>query len=119
QSLKADDTQARLYLGISNVGTEKTDDAMKMLSELPRDRLHERDVKLLEAAAAMGGKILEQPSADVAETPQRSVVRAGAAPTDTKAKTAAPKPAIAVDPMIDETRKKLDAIDALLGKARK
>lgn len=119
QSLKADDTQARLYLGISNVGTEKTDDAMKMLLELPRDRLHERDVKLLEAAAAMGGKILEQPSADVAETPQRSVVRAGAAPTDARAKTGAPKPAIAVDPMIDETRKKLDAIDALLGKARK
>ncbi|MGO4451474.1 chemotaxis protein MotC [Phyllobacterium sp. TAF24] len=119
QSLKADDTQARLYLGISNVGTDKTTDAVRMLSELPKDRLHERDVKLLEAATAMGGKILEQPSVVPVETPQKSVVKAGAATTDTKVKVDTPKSEATIDPMIDETRKKLDAIDALLGKAKK
>ncbi|QND50652.1 chemotaxis protein MotC (plasmid) [Phyllobacterium sp. 628] len=61
QSLKTDDTQARLYLGISNVGTDKTDDAIKMLSQLPKDRLHERDLKLLEAATAMGERYWNSP----------------------------------------------------------
>lgn len=119
QSIKTDDTQAQLYLGISNVGTDKTTDAVKMLSELPKDRLHERDLKLLEAATAMGGRILEQPSVVPGETPQKSVVKAGAATTDTKVKVDTPKSEVTIDPMIDETRKKLDAIDALLGKAKK
>ncbi|MBA8879809.1 chemotaxis protein MotC [Phyllobacterium myrsinacearum] len=119
QSLKADDTQARLYFGISNVGTDKTTDAMKMLSELQKDRLHDRDVKLLEAATAMGGSILQQPSVEPMDTPQKSVVKTGSATAGAKVKIDTPKPEPTVDPMIDETRKKLDAIDALLGKAKK
>lgn len=115
-TLKADDTQAKLYLAISNVGSDKTGDAKFILSRLPRERLHDRDVKLLEAATAMAGKILAQPIPGL-DMPQGAAVKsamAGAAPV-----RADPEPVEQADPMIDETRKKLDAIDALLGRARK
>ena len=69
-ALKTDDTQAKLYLAISNVGSDKTGDAKFVLSKLPKERLHDRDVKLLEAATAMASKILAQPIPGM-ETPQR------------------------------------------------
>jgi chemotaxis protein MotC len=116
-ALKTDDTQAKLYLAISNVGSDKTGEAKYVLSKLPRERLHDRDVKLLDAATAMAGKILAQPVPQM-ETPQQAAVKTAPSPASApaRAEAIALEPA---DPIIDETRKKLDAIDALLGKARK
>jgi chemotaxis protein MotC len=116
-AMKADDTQAKLYLAISNVGSDKTGDAKFMLSKLPKERLHDRDVKLLDAAMAMASRILAQPIPEL-ETVQKPDVISGPLPASVPAK-AAPLRVEAADPLIDETRKKLDAIDALLGKARK
>ncbi|RCW82261.1 chemotaxis protein MotC [Phyllobacterium bourgognense] len=115
--LKADDTQARLYLAVSNVGSDKTGEAKTMLSQLPKDRLHGRDVELMEAATTMANKILAQPipamdGPQQASAAENSMAAVGAGRAETT-------PIETLDPMIDATRKKLDAIDALLGKARK
>jgi chemotaxis protein MotC len=115
--LKADDTQARLYLAVSNVGSDKTGEARTMLSQLPKDRLHGRDVELMEAATTMANKILAQPipamdGPQQASAAESSLAAVGAGRAETS-------PIETLDPMIDATRKKLDAIDALLGKARK
>jgi chemotaxis protein MotC len=115
--LRTDDTQAKLYLAVSNVGSDKTGDARFMLSKLPRDRLHGRDVNLLEAAIVMANKILAQPIAGMDGLQQAPV--AGSAIAIAEPGSAKAAPVNAVDPMIDETRKKLDAVDALLGRARK
>lgn len=62
ERLKIDSTQARLYLAISNVGSTKTSDAMQALTAIPRSRLHERDIKLLDAALGIAGQIVKQPA---------------------------------------------------------
>jgi chemotaxis protein MotC len=116
-TLKADGTQAKLYLAVSNVGSDKTGEAKFMLSKLPKDRLHGRDVKLLEAATTMANKILAQPIPEMDRLQKVSV--AGSAIADPAPDKARAAPVESLDPMIDETRKKLDAIDALLEKARK
>lgn len=116
-ALKTDDTQAKLYLAISNVGSDKTGDAKFTLSRLPKERLHDRDVKLLEAATAMAGRILAQPIPELEPQP-RTAVMSTPVPASTPV-MAEPQSTEPADPLVDETRKKLDAIDALLGKARK
>ncbi|SDO88912.1 chemotaxis protein MotC [Phyllobacterium sp. YR620] len=120
--LKTDDTQAKLYLAVSNVGSDKTGDAKFMLSKLPRDRLHERDAKLLDAALAMSSRILAQPIPELAAPPKPA---ARSAPVQASAQSSAPAAGSAApttdepDPLFLETRKKLDAIDALLGRTGK
>ncbi len=116
-ALKADDTQAKLYLAVSNVGSDKTGDAQFILSKLPKERLHSRDLKLLEAATTMANKILAQPIQGMDALQSASV--AGSAIADAEPRGTKATPVESLDPMIDETRKKLDAIDALLGKVRK
>ncbi|MHC1551716.1 chemotaxis protein [Phyllobacterium sp. K27] len=117
-ALKADDTQAKLYLAVGNVGSDKTGEAGRILSALPKERLHGRDVKLLEAAVAMARKITARPDVTSAAVEAQAV-------SNTKALTQAPQktrqpPIINTeDAMITEARKKLDAIDAILGKAGK
>lgn len=115
--LKTDDTQAKLYLAVSNVGSDKTGEAKLLLSKLPRDRLHGRDINLLEAAIVMANKILAQPIPGMDGLQKASV--AGSAAATAEPGRAGAAPVESVDPIIDETRKKLDAVDALLGKARK
>ena len=115
-ALKADDTQAKLYLAVSNVGSDKTGDAKFMLSRLPRERLHDRDIKLLEAATAMAGKILAQPIPGTGYTAERCDQKRQCRSCRLRGPSS---PVEQPRSMIDETRKKLDAIDALLGKARK
>ncbi|MEP7453726.1 chemotaxis protein MotC [Phyllobacterium sp. SB3] len=117
-TLKADDTQAKLYLAVSNVGSDETGEASRILSNLPKDRLHGRDLKLLEAATAMAGKITAQPEVmPVTAEPQASPVSEISTRPPQKIN---PPPVIDTeDAMITETRKKLDAIDAILGKAGK
>lgn len=117
--LKTDDTQAKLYLAVSNVGSDKTGEASKILSNLPKDRLHGRDVKLLEAATAMAGKIMESPAASTPSTVPQSAVAQSEPISVNPPKKAGAFPAETEDAMIEETRTKLDAIDAILGKARK
>lgn len=117
-ALKADDTQAKLYLAVSNVGSDETGEASRILSDLPKDRLHSRDIKLLEAATAMARKITAQPevlpvTAEPQVTPVSEISRRSLQKIET------PPVVDAEDAMITETRKKLDAIDAILGKAGK
>ncbi|EJN06374.1 hypothetical protein [Phyllobacterium sp. YR531] len=116
--LKSDDTQAKLYLAVSNVGSDATGAASRILSSLPKDRLHGRDVKLLEAATAMAGKITAQPEAapPIADAQPMPAAEVSARKPQTTKQPAAADPD---DAMITETRKKLDAIDAILGKAGK
>lgn len=117
-ALKADNTQARLYLAVSNVGSDETGEAGRILSSLPKDRLHGRDVNLLEAAMAMAGKITEQPRMTSAAMEPQTIPTPEIA-TQTPQKTRQPPAVDTEDAMITETRKKLDAIDAILGKAGK
>jgi chemotaxis protein MotC len=116
-ALKTDDTQAKLYLAVSNVGSDRTGEAKLLLSKLPRDRLHGRDINLLEAAIVMANKILAQPIPGMDGLQKASV--AGSAVATAEPGRAGAAAVESVDPIIDETRKKLDAVDALLGKARK
>ncbi|MGH6859051.1 MAG: chemotaxis protein [Phyllobacterium sp.] len=112
--LKTDDTQAKLYLAISNVGSDRTGEAQAILASLPRSRLHKRDIVLLDAATAMAGKILQppavKPAPDSSEKPEAASRAFSASATE-------PPMAELEDPMIMDARKKLDAIDAILGKA--
>ena len=115
--LKADDTQARLYLAVANVGSDKTGDAKFTLSKLPRDRLHERDVKLLDAALGMASRILALPIPEL--EPQKKAFATNDRVPASAQPGATPSPGNPADPLIFETRKKLDAIDALLGRTGK
>jgi chemotaxis protein MotC len=116
--LKADNTQARLYLAVSNVGSDETGEAGRILASLPKDRLHGRDVKLLEAAMVMAGKITEQPRVTSAAV-EPQVISTPKALMQAPQKTPQLSNADTEDAMITETRRKLDAIDAILGKAGK
>lgn len=117
-ALKADGTQAQLYLSVANVGSDKTAEAGRILNGLSRKNLHERDLELLDAARAMAAKITAQPVAVAppAEPAQprvreSSAIAAEARPAEYKAP--------AEDSRIIEARKKLDAIDAILGSTRR
>jgi chemotaxis protein MotC len=121
-ALKADETQAQLYLAVSNVGSDKTGEAERILSSLSKDRLHNRDVKLLEAATTMADKILAQPAAiPILGLPKKFLTKSKE-PSPRRAPPAAQKeatPVVVDDAMVTQAREKLDAIDAMLGKAKK
>ncbi|MGH6761704.1 MAG: chemotaxis protein [Phyllobacterium sp.] len=145
EKLKLDTTQAKLYRTISEVGSKNTQDALTALSAFPKNRLHERDLQLLEAAQGIAGQIVRPPEAKKPQNPAQ-------APTpeddgsdepvevveDEEQVNIAPAldpdlipPAMAVPEaagdrvieradkaLIDATKQKLSEIDALLGEAR-
>jgi chemotaxis protein MotC len=119
RELNLDDTQAKLYSAASKAGSTGAQDAIRTLSEIPRERLHERDRRLLEAAEAMAGRVVKQPAADVsAQTTKAVSVSAGedSAPSWTEPREEKRQPDTSVQDTMDETRKKLAEIDRLLGK---
>lgn len=122
RELHVDDTQARLYSAASKAASMRAQDAIRTLSEIPKERLHERDKRLLEAAEAMAGRVVSEPVQLPAGPASPS--RAEALPVSTGSEAGPswaqeqerPAPDTTIQETVDETKKKLAEIDRLLGK---
>lgn len=130
--LKTDPTLANLYAAASDVASDAAGNALQELSRISRDRLHERDLQLLNAAEAVGFVVTRKPKAvQPAKKEQRetdlpsmpvadaSAMPAGSAPVSSSArwKPAYTLPDDDLQKAIDGAHRKLAEIDALLGKA--
>jgi len=118
RTLHLDDTQAKLYSAASKAASMRAQDAIRTLSEIPRERLHERDRRLLEAAEAMAGRVIQEPAVHPAAPAKAEAVPVSTGgegmPSWTQERG---EPDTAVEETVDETKKKLAEIDRLLGKA--
>ncbi|GGA98042.1 hypothetical protein GCM10011491_27840 [Brucella endophytica] len=115
QRLGLDDAQARLYSAASAAASTGASEAIRTLSEIPRDRLHERDQRLLDAAEAMAGRVVREPSARPVPA---SADKEEARPEWIEPVAETPPVDSAVQETMDETKKKLAEIDRLLGKTQ-
>lgn len=132
--LKADPSRANLYAAASDVASDSAKDALRELSQISPDRLQERDRQLLQAAEAVGSLVTRKPPVESIAKPARSetdipampIADGDEAPAVAKApETASPaarwKPSQAAKPeddvqkTMDDARRKLAEIDALLG----
>lgn len=114
--LKVDPSRAKLYAAASDVVTDAAGDAMAELSRIAPDRLQERDRQLLKAAEAVGTVVTRAPKAD--ENRQSQPDQNAMQPEkDTPIGNGLP---LATDDDVqktmEEARRKLAEIDALLGK---
>ncbi|MCT6870221.1 MAG: chemotaxis protein [Bartonella sp.] len=133
--LQFDDTTARLYYAASSVGTTAAEEAGDMLKTIAVNDLSERDRPLLMAAKAVAkGVMLDKGSLPASpddeddnatlppETvglPLDQVGNKGEGPLpvpkdDVSAKNDAVKTSTEIDQFMEQTRKKLDAVDKLL-----
>nr|WP_245419686.1 chemotaxis protein MotC [Phyllobacterium salinisoli] len=124
KQLRLDDTQARLYSAASKAGSMRAQDAVRTLSEIPRERLHERDKRLLDAAEAMAGRVVREPAQPASGSALPPKAEAAAAstgdetdPTWARSHSEPDRPDPAVQETMDDTKKKLAEIDRLLEKA--
>ncbi|PYE87690.1 chemotaxis protein MotC [Phyllobacterium leguminum] len=123
RELDLDDTQARLYSAASKAASTGAGDAIRTLSEIPKDRLHERDRLLLEAAEAMAGRVVrapDNPAADgvapsVKAVPISAAKEVGPSWIEPRGETEAAVDT-SVQESMDATRKKLAEVDRLLGR---
>ncbi|PRD42665.1 chemotaxis protein MotC [Phyllobacterium phragmitis] len=123
--LHLDGTQARLYSAASKAGSMRARDAIRTLSEIPRERLHERDKRLLDAAEAMAGRVLREPAQPASDPPMPSKAEVVPIPASSENDPSWTRshsepdsvPDSALQETVDDTKKKLAEIDQLLGKA--
>lgn len=134
-TLKADPSRANLYAAASGVASNDAGDALRELSQISPDRLQARDVKLLQAAEAIGSVVISKPATQssgpkiaketdipvmpVADDrlPSETVANAQPLPSPDAGWTAAPKqPEDDLQKTLEEARNKIAEIDALLGK---
>ncbi|KXF76015.1 hypothetical protein ATN84_13895 [Paramesorhizobium deserti] len=119
--LHLDDTQAKLYSAASKAASMRAQDAMHTLSEIPKERLHERDRRLLEAAEAMAGRVIQEPAQATARPAAPPKVESIPVSTGSEAGPSwaqeGSEPDTAIQDTVDETKKKLAEIDRLLGRA--
>ncbi|MBV2144342.1 chemotaxis protein [Falsochrobactrum sp. TDYN1] len=123
--LKADPTRANFYAAASNVASDAAGKALKQLSRISPDRLHERDRQLLKAAEAVGSLVTRTPKIaspankekSESDLPPMPVADASSLPiADASAKPADALPDDELQKAMKEARRKLAEIDALLGK---
>ena len=135
EHLKTDPSRANLYAAASDVASDSAGDALRELSQISPDRLQERDRQLLQAAEAVGSVVTRTPTATAdkakpvkseTDIPAMPIADAEEEPALTEAQDVAPavgwkpsSPAKAEDDLqktMDDARRKLAEIDALLGK---
>ena len=134
--LKTDPTRANLYAAASDVASDSAGSALRELSQISPDKLQEPDRKLLKAAEAVGTVVTRTPDASPPAKPaltERDVPpMATANPPENRAEkpvaNPAPAPmAVSLKPVknqpeddlqktMEDARRKLAEIDALLGK---
>ena len=141
--LKADPTRANLYAAASGVASDWAGSALRELSQISPDRLQEPDRKLLKAAETVGsvGSVVTRapdalppakaapepdpedrkvPAMAVADAPVAApeatpVAAAGSSPVTTGWKPTPAQPEDDLQKTMDDARRKLAEIDALLG----
>lgn len=133
--LKTDPSRANLYAAASDVASDSAGDALRELSQISPDRLQERDRQLLQAAEAVGSVVTRTPAnaadkaksvktetdipampiADGDEEPALAVAQESLPAVGWKPSQPA-KPEDDLQKTMDEARRKLAEIDALLGK---
>jgi chemotaxis protein MotC len=133
------DPRAELYSNLATMTKETVGDVLARLKAIDRNRLSENDRRLLEAAEAIAAEMTSMPgqpmqtavSPALAETDRSNMPAAENSPKTVpsgppivEAKSEDPPsetivdagtPPDATDTMVGETRKKLDAVDKLLG----
>ncbi len=129
--LKADPTRANLYAAASDVASDSAGSALRELSQISPDKLQERDRKLLKAAEAVGTVVTRTPDALPPAKPaltERDVPPMAVADSqEHEAVKPEPTPAVSMKPVknqpeddlqktMEDARRKLAEIDALLGK---
>ncbi|WP_396996774.1 MULTISPECIES: chemotaxis protein [Ochrobactrum] len=124
--LKTDPSRANLYAAASGVASDGARDALRELSQISPDHLQERDRKLLKAAEAIAIDVTRKPvlETDIPTMP----VAAGTSPPETVAVAEPPsspgtgwapapkQPEDDLQKTLEEARRKIAEIDALLGK---
>ncbi|MBB5704031.1 chemotaxis protein MotC [Ochrobactrum daejeonense] len=103
--LKADPSRANLYAAASDVVSDSAGNALGELARIAPEKLPERDRKLLKAAETVGKLVTHAPETQPPQNP---------APTPVAA-----EPEDDLDKTMEEARRKLAEIDALLGKTVK
>ncbi len=130
--LNADPTRANLYAAASDVASDSAGSALRELSQISPDHLQEPDRKLLKAAETVGAIVTRAPdttppakqSADerevprmaVADAPQLPAQRALSAPVEVDFNSARARSEADLQKTMENARRKLAEIDALLGK---
>lgn len=130
--LNADPTRANLYAAASDVASDSAGSALRELSQISPDHLQEPDRKLLKAAEAVGAIVTRAPdttsrakrSADEREVPRMAVADAPqlpaqqtlSAPVEVDFNSARTRSEADLQKTMENARRKLAEIDALLGK---
>ncbi|UWF60458.1 chemotaxis protein [Brucella sp. 2716] len=131
--LNADPTRANLYAAASDVASDSAGSALRELSQISPDHLQEPDRKLLKAAETVGAIVTRAPdatsrakrSADarevprmaVADAPQLPAQRTLSAPVEVDFNSARTRSEADLQKTMENARRKLAEIDALLGKS--
>ncbi|KAB2665379.1 chemotaxis protein MotC [Brucella tritici] len=130
--LKADPTRANLYAAASDVASDSAGSALRELSQISPDKLQERDRKLLKAAEAVGTVVTRTPDAlppakpalterdvpsmAVADSQAHEAVKPEPTPVAISMKPVKNQPEDDLQKTMEDARRKLAEIDALLGK---
>ncbi len=130
--LKADPTRANLYAAASSVASDSAGSALRELSQISPDNLQERDRKLLQAAERVGAVVTQAtdtplhektdaserkvPPMAVADVPQPLEAPPLPAPVEVDFNSARRQSENDLRKTMEEARRKLAEIDALLGK---
>ncbi|AIJ56633.1 hypothetical protein C086_02810 [Brucella abortus F6/05-3] len=130
--LNADPTRANLYAAASDVASDSAGSALRELSQISPDHLQEPDRKLLKAAETVGAIVTRAPdttsrakrSADEREVPRMAVADAPqlpaqqtlSAPVEVDFNSARTRSEADLQKTMENARRKLAEIDALLGK---
>ena len=130
--LRTDPTRANLYAAASDVASDSACNALRELSQISPDKLLEPDRKLLKAAEAVGTVVTRPPDIlpsaksplterdvppmAVAQSQNRESVKPVSAPIEAKLKLARNQLEDDLQKTMEDARRKLAEIDALLGK---
>ena len=134
--LKADPTRANLYAAASDVASDSAGSALRELSQIAPDKLQERDRKLLKAAETVGTVVTRTPDAlppakpaiTERDVPPMAVAESRNREVETPTPNTIPSPMVVnlkpvrnqpeydLQKTMEDARRKLAEIDALLGK---
>jgi len=128
----ADRLKANLYAAASDVASDSAGSALRELSQISPDKLQERDRKLLKAAEAVGTVVTRTPDAlppakpalterdvppmAVADSQEHEAVKPEPTPAAVSMKPVKNQPEDDLQKTMEDARRKLAEIDALLGK---
>ena len=130
--LRADPSRANLYAAASDVASDSADSALRELSRISPDKLQARDLKLLKAAETVGKVVThipqaaplakpakserEVPSMAVADASEQQAEMPAQTPVASNLKPVRNQSEDDLQKTMEDARRKLAEIDALLGK---